>query len=395
MKKILVAMDSMKGCLDSYHSSLWVAAGVQDTLPEANVGFVPVSDGGEGMMDMVANRQQKAKFCNCVVKGPLGKDIDARWLKMKQDKGYSAYIDFASAAGLTILDVNERNPLQTTSYGVGQLIGNALKSGINEVFVGLGGSATVDGGLGALQALGLRLIDRSGNDLPRPFTGEMLCNLGDIEITEQFRKKINMLNLTLLSDVEAPLTGTNGAACVFGPQKGADSRAVALLESGLENLRKLIHSKMDIDFNDCLGSGAAGGAAGGLMAFAGGKIRKGASTLLDIIGFDSDIEGTDLIITGEGQSDRQTLMGKIPFEIMQRGRKHNVPVWLFAGRVKDKEALIEAGFEKVICINSPDIVAKSGTIGMNPMDSEVASRRLSSAFEQRWKCAATQGKIEK
>lgn len=383
--KVVVAMDSMKGCLDSYYASLWVAAGVQDILSDAHVGFIPVSDGGEGMMDMVATGQSEAEFINCFVKNPLGQDIEARWLKLKQDKGHSAYIDFASASGLTLIDESLRNPLHTTSYGVGQLIRNALKSGIKDVYVGLGGSATVDGGLGALQALGLRLIDHNGNELPRPFTGGMLGQLGDIEITDQFREKISGLRLTLLSDVEAPLTGDNGAARVFGPQKGADPQIVALLESGMEKLRSLVMRQMNIDLNLCPGAGAAGGAGGGLMAFARGNIKKGASTLLDIIGFDSDIEGADLIITGEGQSDRQTLMGKIPFEIMQRGKKHHVPVWLVAGRIKDKEALIEAGFEKVICINSPDIVAMSKTIGMNPMDPEVASRRLSCAFTQGWR----------
>lgn len=378
MKKIVVAMDSMKGCLDSYHASLWVATGVQDSVPDANVSFMPVSDGGEGMMDMVASGQPDAEFCNCIVKNPLGKDLEARWLKLKQDHRLSAYIDFASAAGLTLIEEHLRNPLHTTSYGVGQLINCALKSGIRDVFVGLGGSATVDGGLGALQALGLRLVDRAGKELPRPFTGGMLAEIGDFEITEHFRKKIDSLRLTLLSDVEAPFTGTNGAARVFGPQKGADAPTVELLENGLENMRILIHRKMNIDLNSCPGAGAAGGAGGGLMALAGGKIEKGASTLLDIVGFDSDIEGADLIITGEGQSDRQTLMGKIPFEIMQRGRKQNIPVWLVAGRVKDKEALLKAGFERVICINSPDIVAASDTIGNDPMDPEVASRRLSS-----------------
>lgn len=380
MKKIVVAMDSMKGCLDSYHASLWVATGVQEILPDANVSFIPVSDGGEGMMDMVATGQSEAEFINCIVKNPLSNDIEARWLKLKQDKGHSAYIDFASASGLTLIDESLRNPLHTTSYGVGQLIRNALKSGIRDVYVGLGGSATVDGGLGALQALGLRLIDRNGNELPRPFTGGMLGQLGDIEFTEQFREKISGLRLTLLSDVEAPLTGADGAARVFGPQKGADPQTVTLLETGMENLRELVLRKMNIDLNLFPGSGAAGGAAGGLMAFAGGEIKKGASTLLDIVGFDSDIEGADLIITGEGQSDRQTLMGKIPFEIMQRGRKQNVPVWLVAGRVKDREALVDAGFERVIGINTPDIVGRSMTIGKNPMDPEVASRRLSYAF---------------
>lgn len=378
MKQILVAMDSMKGCLDSYHASLWVAAGIQDAWTQAHVVFTPVSDGGEGMTDMVATGQRDGEFCECSVKGPLGNDIEARWLKNKQKDGYCAYIDFASAAGLTLVEENQRNPLRTTSYGVGQMIKKAVREGVGKVVLGLGGSATVDGGLGALQALGLRLLDADGNELPRPFTGRMLGDLADFEITEDFKRCISRLKLTLLCDVEAPFTGDEGAARVFGPQKGADAQEVEILERGLECLRLLILKKTGIDLNACPGSGAAGGAAGGLMALAGGIIKKGASTLLDLIGFEDDIDGIDLIITGEGSSDRQTLMGKIPFEILQRGKRKNIPVWLVAGRIRDREALLEAGFAKVICINSPDIVARSGTIGRNPMDPEVASRRLSS-----------------
>lgn len=377
-KKVLVAMDSMKGCLDSYHASLWVAVGLMDEWPEAEVTYTPVSDGGEGMTDMVAAGRKDVELCDCKVKGPLGKNVEASWLKRKQDNGLCAYIDFASAAGLTLIEEAQRNPMKTTSYGVGQMIKKAVREGISEVVLGLGGSATVDAGLGALQALGLRLLDKNGNELPRPFTGGMLGDIADLEITEHFKKNISVLKLTLLCDVKAPFTGEDGAARVFGPQKGADPQTVELLEQGMERVRQLIQRKTGTDLNACPGSGAAGGAAGGLMAFAGGMIKKGASTLLDLIGFDNDIDDVDLIITGEGASDRQTLMGKLPFEILQRGKKKNIPVWLVTGRIKDKEALLEAGFERVICINSPDIVARSMTLGRDPMDSEVAARRLSS-----------------
>ncbi len=163
---------------------------------------------------------------------------------------------------------------------------------------------------------------------------------------------------------------------MFGPQKGADTAGVELLEKGMEKVRKVILRKTAIDLNQFPGSGAAGGAAGSFMTLAGGRIVPGASTLLDLTGFDKDIEDADLIITGEGSSDIQTLMGKIPFEILQRGKHKNVPVWLVAGRIRDREALADAGFEKIICINSPDIVERSATIGKDPMDPDVASRRL-------------------
>lgn len=378
MNKIVVAMDSMKGCLDSYHASLWVAVGLQEAWSEANVVFTPVSDGGEGMSQMVATGQKGVEFCDCHVKDPLGNSIEAKWLMVNNNGVRSAYIDFASAGGLTLVPEKLRNPLNTTSYGVGQMIKDAINKGMRDIRLGLGGSATVDAGLGALQALGLRLMDTDGNELSRPFRGAMLSDVANIEFSDDFKRKTADIKLTLLCDVRAPFTGKEGAAHIFGPQKGASDEDVKILEEGMENIRKLIYKKTGIDLNTKPGSGAAGGAAGGLLALAGGEIKKGASTLLDLTGFDDDIEGVDLIVTGEGSSDSQTLMGKIPFEILQRGKRKGIPVWLVAGRVADKQALLDAGFERVICINSPDIVARSGTIGKNPMDAEVAARRLAS-----------------
>lgn len=382
MKKILVAMDSMKGCLDSYRASQWVAIGMQEAFPESEVVFTPVSDGGEGMSQMVACGRQDIGFCGCRVTSPLGDEIEAEWLMLDGEDERCAYIEFASAGGLTLVAEDLRNPLDTTSYGVGRMIKDAIKNGIRDIRLGLGGSATVDAGLGVLQALGLCLLDKNGRELPRPFIGRMLSEVADIEFTESFKEKIAGLKLTLLCDVEAPFTGEKGAARVFGPQKGADEEDVEILEEGMERVRRLIFEKTGIDLNHVPGSGAAGGAAGGLAALAGAQVRKGASTLLDIIGFDNDIEGVDLIVTGEGSSDRQTLMGKLPFEILQRGKKKNIPVWLAAGRIADKEALHEAGFKRIICINSPDIVRRSNTVGENPMDPVVAARRLSSIMEE-------------
>lgn len=382
MKRVVVALDSLKGCLDSYHASLWAAVGVHEVWPDAEIIHRQVSDGGEGMVEMIFMQTLDIDLCQSYVSGPLGDVVSAVWAKREEDGVSCAYMDFSSAAGLTLIEENKRNPLLTSSYGVGEMINDALKAGIYSVRLGLGGSATVDAGLGALQAMGLCLLDSKGNELSAPFTGRMLADVADMEISAAFREKIARLDLMLLCDVEAPLTGETGAAHVFGPQKGADKEDVKILEEGMENVRRLILEKTGIDLNSCPGSGASGGAAGGLMALAGGMIRKGAPMLLDLSGFEDDIEGADLIITGEGSSDRQTLMGKIPFEILQRGKRRNIPVWLVAGRVRDREALQNAGFERIICINSPDIVCRSETIGMDPMDTEVAARRLSSILNK-------------
>lgn len=381
MKNVLVAIDSMKGCLSSYYASLYVAGGMEEACPGVKAVFLPVSDGGEGMVDMVANGLRSGEWCCCKVIGPLGDDVEASWYGYKDKVGWHACMEFAAASSLTLIEEDRRNPLHTSSYGVGQMINDALKAGINDIMLGLGGSATVDAGLGALQALGLRLLDDKGKYLPRPFTGGMLSDVADIEFTEFFKDRIAKLKLTLLCDVDAPFTGDKGAARVFGPQKGADEEEVKILEEGMEHVRQLIVDKTGIDLNQVPGSGAAGGSGGGLVALADARIVKGASTLLDIIGFDSGLSGIDLIITGEGSSDRQTLMGKIPYEILRRGKRSNIPVWLVAGRVADEQALSDAGYERIICINSPDIVWRSNTVGKNPMDPDVAAERLCAIFK--------------
>ena len=369
-----MAMDSMKGCLDSLSASRALAAGIARKWTEAETVCVPVADGGEGTAGALAYGD--SKFTRYISKetGPLGSKIFAEWYI--DVKAGAAFIDMAAAAGLTLISENERNPMHTTSFGVGELILEAIEAGAKKVMLGLGGSATVDAGLGACQAMGLTLLDKDGKVMPEPFVGRMLGQVS--EVRWQKLSFIRDIEILLLCDVSAPFTGETGAARVFGPQKGAFPEDVELLELGMENVRNLIMSKMALDLNEVRGSGAAGGMAGGMMAFAGGKIKRGADLLLDAIGFDKIIENVDLIITGEGSSDSQTLMGKIPYEILKRGKRKNIPVWLVAGRVKDRDALLYAGFEKIICINSPEIVKRSGTHGQDPMDPEVALRRLSS-----------------
>lgn len=373
MKKIVVAMDSMKGCLDSLSASEALAAGVRKCFPSCETVCVAVADGGEGTSDALAYGKGGFRKVTSNVTGPLGRKIDAEWYI--DEKSGVAFIDMASASGLAIVAEEERNPLHTTTFGVGELIKEAVGCGVKKVLLGLGGSATVDAGLGACQAMGLIILDKAGNAMPAPFVGSMLPEIGGFDFSRMPEFSFELL---LLCDVTAPFTGEEGAARVFAPQKGASNQDVEYLETGMENVRKLIFDISGFDLNDKPGSGAAGGAAGGLMAFVGGKIEKGAALLLDAIGFDDSIEGADLIITGEGCSDRQTLMGKIPYEILRQGKRRNIPVWLVAGRIADREALYAAGFEEIICINSPGIVERSGTSGENALDPEVAKKRLSS-----------------
>lgn len=375
-RKIVVAMDSMKGCLDSLEASRAISEGLESIWPGVDVKVVPVSDGGEGMLDMVAAATTGHEVRHCVVTGPLRMPVEARSLLCHEAGRNVAYMDFASAAGLTLIPQERRDPLLTSSYGVGEMIAEAVRAGVKEIRLGLGGSATVDAAFGALQALGLRIYDSKGHLLPSPFTGAMLGDVARVEESEEFKSLIGSVDITLLCDVEAVFTGDTGAARTFGPQKGADAAAVETLEAGMERVRQVALDHGGMDLNRIPGTGAAGGAAGGLVAFAGAKIRKGADYLLDVIGFDSILEGAALVVTGEGASDSQTLMGKIPYVIMKRAKARCIPVWLVAGKVSERESLLAAGFDKVVCINDPEIVGRSHTAGRDPMDPETARRRL-------------------
>ncbi len=369
-------MDSMKGCLDSLSASRALASGIVERDSGGEVVCVPVADGGEGTAEAMAYGNSKFVKQTSLVTGPMGEKVSAEWY-FNEETG-TAVIDMAEAAGLNLVEESRRNPLLATTYGVGELIVDAFSKGAKKILLGLGGSATVDGGVGALCAMGfmgrfeLEALTPKQTISQQTFHEEFDNLVGKILAGE--------VELELLCDVDAPFTGERGAARVFGPQKGASAEDVEVLEERLEEIRKMAIESRGIDLNKVPGSGAAGGLAGGLVVFAGGKIVNGASTVLDAIGFDHIIEGADLIITGEGSSDRQTLMGKIPFEILQRGKGKGIPVWLVAGRIADEKDLSEAGFENIININSPDIVKRSNTVGQNPMDPETAEIRLKSIY---------------
>lgn len=389
--KIVVAIDSMKGCLTSKAASDACAQGLRISHPDASVAAIPVADGGEGTSEAIAASSKGIVRMKSSVTGPDGTDMDAEW--WMDDVNKTAYMDMAAAAGLTLVHEDERNPMNTTSYGVGQLIMASIAKGAKHIILGLGGSATVDGGIGACQALGVRFFKTATFARPKHKTiggseyieikdrikGRDLRGIADIDINS-VDSRIKDTEILLACDVKAPFTGETGAAKIFGPQKGANPNEVEILEEGLENVRLIIRRILDIDLNDVAGSGAAGGCAGGLMSLIGAKITNGARLVLDSIDFDVIIEDADMIITGEGSADCQTLMGKLPFEILQRGKQKKIPVILVAGKIEDKEKLEEAGFAKVIDINSEEIALRSNTSGLDVMNPEVASARLRHIF---------------
>ena len=312
MKKIIVAIDSLKGCLTSAEANQAASEGFLQGMPEAEVVKVPVSDGGEGWLEAF-HTVMGGEIVEVNVKDPLMRPIVAQYLLM----GDTAVIEIAKASGLTLLKPEERNPMAATSYGTGQLVVDAIRKGCKHIIVGLGGSATSDSGIGMLEAI-------------------ENADYKDVRFT-------------IATDVTNPLCGENGAAHVFAPQKGATPEMVEALDARAKRFASA--KRMGRDCQNMPGAGAAGGLGYAFLQYMNAECRSGIDLLLDTIHFDDMLQDADLVITGEGSADRQTLMGKLPFGILQRARKHDVPVMLIAGRIADEQLLTDAGFSRVACIN--------------------------------------------
>ena len=314
MKKIIVAIDSFKGCLTSAEANQAACEGILDRMPEAKVVQVPVSDGGEGWLEAFY-AAMGGSIVEVNVKDPLMRPIVTQYLV----QGDTAVIEIAKASGLTLLKPEERNPMVATSYGTGQLVVDAVRRGCKHIIVGLGGSATSDCGIGMLEAI-------------------ENADYKDVRFT-------------IATDVTNPLCGENGAAHIFGPQKGATPEMVEALDARAKHFAEASTKHLGRDCQNMPGAGAAGGLGYAFLQYMNAECRSGIDLLLDTIHFDDLLQDADLVITGEGSADRQTLMGKLPFGILQRARKQNVPVMLIAGRIADEQILLDAGFSRVACIN--------------------------------------------
>ena len=329
MKKIIVAIDSFKGCLTSAEANQAASEGVLDKMPDAKVVQVPVSDGGEGFMEAF-QAAMGGELVEVNVKDPLMRTIVAQYL-MQDD---TAVIEIAKASGLTLLSPEERNPMVATSYGTGQLVVDAVRKGCKRIIVGLGGSATSDCGIGMLQAI-IAAFAKHGN-------------WDDV-------RELDDVRFTIATDVTNPLCGENGAAYVFAPQKGASPEMVEGLDARAKRFAEASAKHLGRDCQNNPGAGAAGGLGYAFLQYMNADCRSGIDLLLDTIHFDDLLSDADLVITGEGSADRQTLMGKLPFGILQRAQKHDVPVMLIAGRIADEQQLLDAGFSRVACINPPGL----------------------------------------
>lgn len=370
LKKIVIAPDSFKGCLSAAEVAESCKAGVLRVFPEAETVLMPMADGGEGTVEALAPFI-KGEYVDCKVSDPLGRIVEARYL-LSQNK-HMAVIETASAAGLTLLDDCERNPWITTTYGLGEMIKDALDKGCSTICVGLGGSATNDGGSGMLSALGCRFLDSDGNELEGK--GMNLHKIESIDV-DSLDKRLITTRFVVACDVDNPFYGENGAAAVFAPQKGAAPEIVAALDSGMRHFACVVNNATGNDISMLRGSGAAGGLGGAFASFFNSELVPGIDMVLEASGFDEKIKGADLVLTGEGSIDAQSLMGKVLSGVFRRSAKSGVPVVAIAGRVSDVEELNDAGICAVFSIQ-PGAISIS-----DAMNGENARRNIERTVEQ-------------
>ena len=377
--KVICAFDSFKGCMTSLEAGEAAKRGVMGAMPGCMVSVMPMADGGEGTIDAIRS-MTGGREVPIRVLDPLLRERESEYV-MDCD-GATAYIEMAQCAGLTMLTPGERDAMHTSSYGLGMAMAKAIEAGAKHITICLGGSATNDAALGALQALGLKVYTRDGI-LNRPVTGTYLIDITDIDATELDSLKIQC-DITVLYDADIPFCGPMGAVRLYAPQKGVKAEDLDGLERGMKNVREVVERKTGIKTASVKGAGAAGGAGYGLAAMAGAKMESGIDYMLSLSGFDARLAETAIVLTGEGKADSQTLQGKVSAGILSHTRKRGVPVWLFAGKVEDREELLNAGFEKVVDINAGQDTAQ------DPMDNTVARRRLENAVRR-----AVEDKIKK
>ncbi|WBW99025.1 glycerate kinase family protein [Oceanirhabdus sp. W0125-5] len=344
--KIVVAPDSFKGSLTAKEACEYIEKGIKKVFIDAEIIKVPMADGGEGTVQSLVDCTS-GELISVKVKDPLFRDIDAFYGILGDRK--TAVIEMAAASGLPLLKKEERNPMKTSTYGTGELIKDALDRGCRNIIIGIGGSATNDGGAGMVKALGGKLLDKDGNDIG--VGGEGLEKLDKIDLS-QIDRRIKECKIIAACDVDNPLCGLKGASYVFAPQKGANEEMVEKLDKNLFNFAEVIKENMSIDIKDHPGAGAAGGLGAGLMAFLNAELRSGINIVTETVKLEDKIKGADFVITGEGMIDFQTQFGKTPFGVATLAKKYGIPVIAIAGSIgKGSEILYEKGFDGIFSIS--------------------------------------------
>jgi len=346
--KIVVAPDSFKGSLTAIEVSVAIEQGIREVFPEAEIIKIPMADGGEGTVQCLVNATGGEILEDKVI-GPLGDEVLAFYGILGDKK--TAVIEMAAASGLTLVPENKRDPLITTTYGTGQLIKVALNQGCRKMIIGIGGSATNDGGAGMVQALGVKLLDQEGKEVG--FGGGELKKIVKIDIS-CMDHRLSDAKILVASDVNNPLCGPQGASRIYGPQKGATPEIIEELDKSLSYFAELIKRDLNKDVKDIPGAGAAGGLGASLMAFLNAELRPGIEIMIEAVKLEQAIKDADLVITGEGKIDSQTIYGKAPIGVAKIAKKYNVPVVAVAAIIEEDSRIFQSyGIDTLIKVSEP------------------------------------------
>lgn len=335
MQRIILAFDKFKGSLTSEEVAHAFASGWQRAVPDSDIAIIPIADGGDGLLHSLTTALG-ATVQSIVAHDPLGRSIATHYAL----SGDRVIIEMAQVSGLELLKVGERNPMLTSSYGLGEVMLDALGRGARHIILGIGGSATNDCGMGMLAALGYKFYDAAG-DVLTP-SGEAMCRVASID-ARGADPRLRECDIVVASDVDNPLSGERGAAWVYAKQKGATPTMIEVLDKGMRSFAEVVGG----DHHNVAGAGAAGGLGYALMAFLGARLVPGIELVLDMVGFDALLDGCSLVITGEGRIDSQTLMGKAPAGVLAHAERRGVPVIALGGSVEWSEELENSRFERI------------------------------------------------
>ncbi|HAS6018705.1 TPA: glycerate kinase [Vibrio vulnificus] len=372
--KIIIAPDSYKESLTAMDVAIAIEKGFKQVLPDAHYVKLPMADGGEGTVQSMVDATG-GTIIEHTVTGPLGQRVDGFFGLLGEGK--TAVIEMAAASGLHLVTPDQRNPLITTTFGTGELIKAALDHGVEHIIVGIGGSATNDGGIGMAQALGIKLLDAQGNALG--YGGGELAKLATIDCS-QLDPRLAQVRLEVACDVDNPLCGTKGASAVFGPQKGATPEMVTILDENLAHYATVIKQQLGVDVRDMAGAGAAGGMGAALLGLLNAELRPGIEIVMDAVRLDEIVADADLVITGEGRIDSQTIHGKTPIGVARTAKKHGLPVIGIAGCLSaDCGVVHEHGLDAVFAVvnRSVDLPTALAEAAENV---ELTARNVAAAF---------------
>ena len=370
MKKIIIAPDSFKGSLTSIEVANAIEEGIKNVITNCEIVKLPIADGGDGTMDTLVSAL-KGKKIKIKAHDPLMRPIKVEYGLVQNGK--TAVIEMAIANGLTLLDIAEQNPSATTTFGTGEIIKDALKRGCHSFLIGIGGSATNDAGTGMLKALGYRFIDKNGKETDG--TGNSLSKITKID-ESRVMPELKEAQFTIACDVNNPISGPNGAAYVYAPQKGASEQMVKELDEGMESFRLLIEKVKGLHLNTIPGTGAAGGLGGGFVAFLYAELKPGIEMVLQAIDFDKHLLNSVLVITAEGKLDKQTAMGKAASGILDAASQKKIPVIAIGGTVEDKEVLLKRGFSSLFSTTPSTMPLQEA------MQKDIAKRNIIKTTEQ-------------